>query len=245
MNNKKEHKHNKNYNKKYNSGITTKNWSTVRSARTLPTPNLPTKTDETQYTNPKTEYKYHMVPWEAFLDSTYTGYKSIRSSFIPYIHINGERHWVLGSFHDYPRDILMDFGGSCIHWDPPRKYVQKGQKQMRNYQHQFGCAMLELNEESKGLLVQPVLRSLGTAKPIVYRGTDEKKREYVWFVMVPLVYEEIKNIGSEFEKAPYVTDDEEFGPVDFYKESEFLDGTGNFRTTRNLTDFIRFLKEMV
>lgn len=202
--------------------------------------NTDTNTDDgSEYTQPKTEYYYEKVPWEAFLDNTYTGYKTIRSSFIPFVKRNGKCYWVLGSFHDYPKDILTDFGGSCIHWDPPRQYIQKGQKQMRNYQHQFGGAMVELYEESKGLLVQPVLGSLAKNKPKVFRGTDDIKKEYVWFVMVELDYENIKNIGKQFQKTPYVSEDEEFGPIDFYEESHIL--TGKYRSSRNLNDFINFL----
>src|SRR5680860_487002 len=101
------------------------------------------------YTIPRVRYRYERVSWEIFLDNTYDTYKTVRSSFIPYTVINDEYYWLLGSFFDYPRDILADFGGSCIVFDPPVKYLQKGARQMRNYQHAFGCAMLELNEESK------------------------------------------------------------------------------------------------
>jgi len=194
-----------------------------------------------QYTIPKTKYKYERMSWEAFLDNTYTGYKSIRSSFIPLVVIEGQKHWLLGSFHDFPRDILMDFGGSCILWDPPKKYA-RGRRQVRNYQHQFGCAILELNEESKGLLVQPVLRSLGTGKPLVYRGLDEMKREYVWFVMVPIPYNVVRNIPNVFDDAPYVLKGEKLGPLGFYKFSDILARDSKYRTSRNLTDFVKFLR---
>ena len=192
------------------------------------------------WTIPRVKYEYEIVPWEVFLDNTYTGYKSVRSSFIPYVTIDNKKYWLLGSFHDYPRDILMDFGGSCVIWDPPREHAQ-GKHQQQHYQHQFGCAMLELNEESKGLLVQPVLRSLGTVKPVVYRGTDHRNKEYVWFVMVPLPYEVIKNIPAEFETAPYVLKTEKLGPLGFYQESKLLNN--NYRSARNLTDFINYLSK--
>lgn len=215
-----------------------RDWSTI-GAKTVPIqPGRPGD----QYTRPKTEYKYEIVPWEAYLDNTYTGYKSVRSSFIPYVMIDNEKYWLLGSFHDFPRDILMDFGGSCILWDPPKQYAQ-GRSQMRNYQHQFGCAMLELNEESKGLLVQPVLRSLGTVKPTVYRGTDERKKEYVWFVMVPLPYEAVGGIPGLFVDAPYVLQGEKLGPLDFYKESDVINPDSKYRTARNLTDFVSYLRK--
>ena len=196
-----------------------------------------------KYTQPTTEYEYVKMPWEAFLDNTYTGYKAVRSSFVPYVVHNGNRYWVLGSFHDYPKDILTDFGGSCIIWDPPRKYAQD-RRQRRDYQHQFGGAMLELNEESKGLLVQPVLKSLGTQKPVVYRGTYEKKKEHVWFVMVELDYEETLNVVSKFADAPYVLKDEPLGPIDFYKESLIVKSDSPYRTSKNLTDFVGYLRSL-
>lgn len=194
------------------------------------------------YTIPKTNYTYEKVSWEVFLDNTYDGFHTVRSSFIPYVMIDNERYWVLGSFHDFPKDILMDFGGSCIIFDPPRKYLIHNQRQLRHYQHQFGCAMLELNEESKGLLVKPVLQSLGTNQVSVYRGSDNYKKEYVWFVMVPLDYNVVKNVINEFPNAPYVLKGEKLGPLDFYKESDMLNKER--RTSRNLTDFIDYLSQV-
>lgn len=196
-----------------------------------------------QYTIPKVKYTYRPVEWEVFLANIYDGYKTVRSSFIPYVVIGEERYWLLGSFHDFPRDILMDFGGSCIIWDPPKKIARRRSIQQKAYfQHQFGCAMLELNEESKGLLVQPVLRSLGTVKPDVYRGTNTNRKEYVWFVMVQLNYKEIANIEAEFEGAPLVLKGEKLGPLGFYKESDILRPDGPYRTTRNLTDLVNYLR---
>ncbi len=193
------------------------------------------------YTRPKVKYEYRNVTWEEFISDRYTGYKSVRSSFIPIVIIDEERHWLLGSFHDFPNDILMDFGGSCIKWDPPRKYAH-GRTQSKNFQHQFGCAMLELNEESKGLLVQPVLHSLGTNKPVVYRGTNRDRKEYVWFVLVQLPYEKVTNIPHEFEVSPYVHEEEKLGPLGFYKEREILGKNFQHRTAQNLTDFINYLR---
>ena len=196
------------------------------------------------FTFPKTRYRYEPVPWEVFMDNTYTTYKTVRSSFIPYVMQDDQRYWILGSFYDFPRDILMDFGGSCIVYDPPRKFLCPGQRQMRNYQHQFGCAMLELNEESKGLLVKPILRSLGANPVTVYRGIDDRYKEFVWFVMVQLNYEEVKDIGSRFAEAPYITG-EKLGPIDFYNELDILDPNGKYRTSRNLTDFVNYLQNSV
>ena len=193
-----------------------------------------------KYTIPRVRYKYKPVSWEVFMSNIYDGYKTVRSSFIPYIIKNNEKYWILGSFHDFPKDILMDFGGSCIIWDPPKK--SRHRERRRYYQHQFGCAMLELNEESKGLLVKPVLRSLGEKTPIIYRGTDFNRKEDVWFVMVKLDYDDLKGIGKEFDEAPYVLKGEKLGPVDFYRESDIIDPDGKYRTSRNLTDFIDYYR---
>lgn len=187
-----------------------------------------------RFTIPKINYKYSPVSWELFLNNIYDGYTTVRSSFIPYVVIDNEKHWLLGSFHDFPRDILMDFGGSCIIYSQGKNYQYS---QGKNYQHQFGCAMLELNEESKGVLVQPVLKSLGEKKPIIYRGVNTKVKEYVWFIMVELNYNMVKDIPIKFLKAPYVLKGEKLGPLDFYKESDIV---SKYRTSRNLTDFMRY-----
>ena len=221
---------------KNSRNLSRNNWS-----RNSPKPETENYKNGNGYTIPKVKYTYQSVPWEVFIDNTYDTYKTVRSSFIPYVMIDDERYWVLGSFHDYPKDILMDFGGSCIIFDPPKKYLKKNQRQLRHYQHQFGCAMLELNEESKGLLVKPVMSSLGNGDGVsVYRGSDKEKREYVWFVMVPLDYDEVKNVIGKFDDAPYVLKGEKLGPLDVYKESEMLNKT--HRTSRNLTDFVNYLK---
>lgn len=194
-----------------------------------------------EYTVVKDRYEYKQVTWTEFLDNKYTGYKTVRSSFIPYVKVNGENYWLLGSFWDYPNDILSDFGGSCILYDPPKKYA-KGIPQQENIQHQFGCAVLELNEETKGLLVQQVLKSVGTTKPTVYMGINERKREKVWFVIVFLNYDEVKNIPEEFETTKRVNKGEKLGPLGFYKESDILGLPSKYRLSRNLADFINYIR---
>lgn len=209
----------------------------IRAPRLQGLPSLPGH----GYTIPRSTYRYEQVSWEVFMDNTYDGYKSVRSSFIPYVIANGEYYWLLGSFYDFPRDILTDFGGSCIIFDPPKKYHQMGGKQFRHYQHAFGCAMLELNEESKGLLVKPVLASLGTNQITVYRGTNDKYKEYVWFIMVPLDYQIVKPIMDRFIHTPDISIDEKLGPLDLYRVSDIL--SGKHRTSRNLTDFVNYLRQ--
>jgi hypothetical protein len=192
------------------------------------------KTKGEEYTVPRTRYKYKRVSWAEYMDKTPEHAFTRRSSFIPYTYINNEKYWLLGSFHDFPKDILMDFGGSCI--------IGKHD----DYQHQFGCAVLELNEESKGLLVQPVLKSLGTEDPIIYKGVSRPRRKgskdiYSWFVMVRLDYNDIKDIPDKFQRAEYILKGEELGPLGFYRESDIL--LGKHRSSRDLTDFVSYLKK--
>lgn len=197
-----------------------------------------------EHTSPKVKYIYEEVTWENFLDNRYTGKKTIRSSFIPYFFgQDGLKYWVLGSFVDYPQDILTDFGGTCIIYDPPLKKKQRdrGVLQQEHYQHQFGCALTELNEESKGLLVKPVLKSLGVGVGVqVYRGYDRIKNEYVWFVMVPVNYDEVSNVINMFPDTPNVLKKEKLGPLGFYAEVDMINK--KHRTSRNLTDFVNYLR---
>ena len=186
-----------------------------------------------KYTKPKINYKYEQVSWEMFMNDT-GDYKTVRSSFIPYIKSFGEDYWILGSFHDH-RDILTDFGGSCILFGS-FKGIQR-----RNYQHAFGCAMLELNEESKGLLVKPVLASLGLNEIAIYRGIDELRKEYVWFVMVPLNYHVAKIAVDSFEVTPNISN-ELLGPINFYRYNDIINK--KYRTSRNLTDFVNYLRTL-
>lgn len=185
------------------------------------------------YTIPKIRYEYDEVSLETFMGNKYDGFITVRSSIIPYVIVNDEIYWILGSFHDYPRDILMDFGGRCL---------ISSQHERKNYQHQFGCAMLELNEESKGLLVKPVLASMGTNEIFIYRGRDNYHKEYVWFVMVQLDYDEVKPLVDRFESTLYVHEGEKLGPLGFYKESDII--SNNHRTSSNLTDFINYYRTL-
>ena len=192
-----------------------------------------------EHTVPRFTYQYEQVSWEVFMDNTYDGYKTVRASFIPYVKHQEEEYWLLGSFYDFPRDILTDFGGSCIIFDPPPQYLKPGGKQFRYYQHAFGCAVLELNEESKGLLVKPILAALGTQEIIVFRGTDNKRKEYIWFILIPLDYAILRSVIDKFESTINITE-EKLGPLDLYKLSDIINR--KFRTSRNLTDFVNFLR---
>ena len=70
------------------------------------------------YTRPQYEndfYEYEISDWNSYMeDSVYPKYSTVRSSFIPYTVIYNEKYWVLGSFQDFPNEILADFGGKRI-----------------------------------------------------------------------------------------------------------------------------------
>ena len=99
------------------------------------------------YTIPVTKYDYRRLSWDDYMSNKYNGYRTARSSIIPIVwpNDNDETYWLLGSFWDYPKEILSDFGGDCRMWDPP---AIKGQgvpkSQERNRQAPFGCVMIEL-----------------------------------------------------------------------------------------------------
>ena len=180
-----------------------------------------------KYTQPKIKYEYSTITWDDYMRNKYDGYKTIRSSIIPIASINDKTHWLLGSFHDYPRYICMDFGGSCI--------IEEGRE--INRQFPFGCAINELHEESKGLLTQVILKNIGITDPNqlhIYVGKARRPETKVFFFFVPVDYEEIKSIIDIFNSTPDI--DEKLGPIDFYSEEDIF--TSKILTTHHLTDFI-------
>jgi len=198
-----------------------------------------------KYTLPRKRYQYSTITWNEYMSNKYDGLDTVRSSFIPYVIDGGKKYWILGSFHDYPNDILTDFGGSCKLFDPPRQFLKRGEQQHINFQHQFGCAMLEVNEESKGLLSQPILKSLGTNNTKdfkIYKGVHRRDREKLYFFFISLELDEMVNTVDSINKSPSITK-EKFGPVDFYEESDILER--KFRTSRNLTDFLDYLTNRI
>ena len=195
-----------------------------------------------KYTEPKIRYRYRRMSWDNYISDEYTGYRTVRSSIIPVTTINGETYWLLGSFWDFPKEILTDIGGACKMWEPK---AIKGQppprKQERNRKSNFGCAIIELYEESKGLLVKPVLKFLGSLDNddiYIYEGIDYKQKERVIFIFVPLDYNEIRFIPEQFISLPDPIY-EKLGPIDFYAEEDIL--AKRYYTSRNLTDFVNFL----
>lgn len=203
------------------------------------------------YTIPRTKYEYATISWDDYMRNVYDGYVTIRSSIIPVTTIESKTHWLLGSFHDYPKYICMDFGGSCV--------LKEGRE--RNRQSPFGCAMAELHEEGKGLLTQVILRSIGVlsvdklhiyvgktsqqADPSLSKPNERTKNvpkkieEKVFFFFVPVDYEEIKAIINIFNDTPDIN--EKLGPLGLYSETDIF--SRKILTTHHLTDFINNLTE--
>lgn len=185
-----------------------------------------------QYTRPKKRYTYERITFDQYINYTkHPGNRrdSVvkRSSFIPYTLINGERYWILGSFWDYPRQILTDFGGSC-QYDEQRKINLTP----------FGCATKELHEESKGVLTRPILAEFGDAPIEIYRG--QAGRDIVYFVVIPLPLLETQRLIATINSTDY--SQERLGPVDLYSESDIL--TKKYLTSKYLTDFVDYYGKM-
>jgi hypothetical protein len=183
-----------------------------------------------RYTVPKKNYQYEKITWDDYIRNKHDGYVNVRSSIIPVTVVNDEDYWLLGSFHDYPNYICSDFGGSCI--------LKEGRE--RNKQAPFGCAITELHEESKGLLTQIILKSIGTTQKEdlqIYLGKATRPEEKLFFFFVPVNYEEVRPIIDLFNNTPDI--DEKFGPLAFYHQDDIL--KKKVLTTHHLTDFINFL----
>ena len=165
------------------------------------------------------------------MNKTTDGLQMVRSGIIPYLIHENKIHWLLGSFHDYPNEILMDFGGSCV--------TKRGANENKS---PFGCAIQELEEESKGLLTQNILKMIGSTDPNmfhIYVGKNHRENKKVYFFFVPIIYAEVYQIMLNFNNTP--DRDEKLGPMGIYPDTEIFEG--RYLTTHNLTDFVNSLKE--
>lgn len=179
-------------------------------------------------------YQYQTATWnEYMLDLPRPYYTSIRSSFIPYTIINHEKYWLLGSFQDFPREVLADFGGKCIIKSKGRKYT--------DLQKPFGCAMLEVHEESKGLLDRAIMKSLANYQPEIYLGVNHEYKAKVWFIQLYIEPVEAQYVVNNFRQASKVVS-ENFGPMDLYLYQDVLMAKDGIVTTHNLTDFLNYIK---
>ena len=188
-----------------------------------------------KYTVPKSnkKFSYRRISWDKYMRNEYDGFFSVRSSIIPLTTIDDKLYWLLGSFHDYPRYILADFGGGCV--------INQGRERSR--QSPFSCAITEVHEESKGLLTQPILKMIGSLNSDdfqIYEGKNYNTKEKLYFFFIPLFYNDIAEIPNIFNNSPDIK--EKLGPLDFYLESDIYDK--KYLTTYNLTNFIDYLKKL-
>ena len=184
------------------------------------------------WTLPKTKFAYREVTIEQMCAPD-EGYRLVRSSIIPLVDIRGEKYWMLGSFHDYDgigNPILTDFAGTCENIDRNKKCPATA------------CAIRELSEESKGLLLTPILKSMRNKdKVAIFEGRNGILKEKIYFIFVSVEYEDVWNIPKHFARTNRLDGKEKLGPIDFYPQSEIKEFT--FRTAKNITDFIHFLRE--
>lgn len=189
------------------------------------------------YTTPRQSFVYKRIPFEDYMSKSKDDYATTRSGIIPLVAYNGITYWLLGSFHDYPGEILMDFGGGTV-----IEEKIKG-KWEANRQYPFGAAMLELEEESRGVLTLPVMKGLGAYKGktniIVYEGKDPSRKEKVYFLIVPIDPVDGLAAPEKFNQAP--SRGENFGPMGLYPEIEVIDG--KYKTTHVLTGFLEYMKK--
>ena len=162
----------------------------------------------------------------------------VRSSYIPYIVIDGTKYWLLGSFFDFP-EIKVDFGGKCERGEGP-----------------IPCASRELQEETRGVLNEPVRRALADGRGTIYKGynlarSDKNRNKRVIFIMVDMTdyLEDLDEIQKEIEQSERITN-EKFGPLDFYREPDVLRGmdtrknNNRIYTSLALTDFTKSFRSL-
>ncbi len=183
------------------------------------------------WTLPKTKYAYKEVSMAQMCEPD--EYKLVRSSIIPLVDVRGEKNWLLGSFHDYEKTgnpILTDFAGTCENIDRNKGCPATA------------CAIRELSEESKGLLLQPILKSMNDKNKVaIFEGRNGVYKEKVYFIFVSVEYEEVWNIPEYFARTNRLDGKEKLGPIHFYPQSEIKKFT--FRTAKNITDFLMYLNE--
>ena len=184
---------------------------------------------------PDVRYKYKQVRQEEMCKFGNGEYKLFRSSIIPIVNIDGVNHWLLGSFADYAETgnpILSDFAGRCERYD------------MKEPCPATACALRELNEESKGLLIGPVKEAMKNPRNVaVFEGVNEEVKEKVYFIFVSLKYEDVSEIPNLFSQTDMSemnkNKKEKLGPLSFYKQTDIK--SFKFRTAKNLTDFLFYL----
>lgn len=158
--------------------------------------------------------------------------KLSRASYIPYIKDEeGEKYWLLGSFHDFP-EIKVDFGGQC-----------------ERFETALDCATRELGEETHQILTPDIISIIvGDGKYDVYRGYNTSGVVKI-FIMLDITdrLDDLDEVQRRIDIATPADEREKFGPLGFYQERELFKGLDHKNNTKiytslALTDFIRNYK---
>ena len=145
-----------------------------------------------------------------------------RASYIPYIRFNNDMFLLLGSFIDFPQ-IKVDFGGKCTYKLPDGT--------MRKDKNPYQCATRELNEETHGVLVDPVIFALNRDRATVYKGVN-RFGDINFFILIEMTghlkqLDEVQdriNYNKLYDPVLSDSPDEEFGPLGFHRVSEIYNG---------------------
>lgn len=181
---------------------------------------------------------YNRIDPNTLNNYTASGGRVRRASYIPFIKVEQHRYWLLGSFHDIP-EIKVDFGGQCKPRESPGS-----------------CANRELDEETKGVYLEPIQRAIREGRTIVFRGTSSGVNnisEHVIFILADMTNDlgdldmmQYKNQLQEKVDASNRVSSEIYGPLAFYREDLLMKGVDSnngqrIYTAFSLTDFNRYL----
>lgn len=178
-----------------------------------------------QWTFPREKYTYKEVGLKEFLND-----KAARVGIIPVVKKDDVNYWLLGSFADYentPNPILADFGGGCKASD----------------KSPLVCGERELREESKDLLTELFNDAIEDDGMAILQGTNYSGKTRIYFLFVELDLYDVDKVMREFPDAPpYKDNKEHFGNLRLYKQSDVK--SGKYRTSKNLTDLLSYLRRL-
>lgn len=151
---------------------------------------------------------------------------TIRSGIIPYgIDENNDIYWLMGT-PTYDYDLLSDFGGGC-----------KTGRGENGYQ----CALRELNEESSGLLTEPVRNVIQAQTNLIKIWRYHPKNN-------PTVNQFLTFVPIDFSDYPErFIPNKEVAAIDWYHESELIgpdvEIKGFHQPIRRFIKYFKTLKE--
>lgn len=183
-------------------------------------------------------WNWELSNFNEFIHRDFKNNITIRAGCIPYTIIDDKNYWLMGSFVD--KEVLTDFGGNCelaFSQNPLNRKLND-----KNFQIPLGCILNEIDEESKGLLLKPILNSLANIEPIVYRGRKTYTRNHseIWMMFVYLTPAVVLDFIKKFPRTQALTD-ELFGPIALYSDEDII--SGQYDVSPNLQDFIHFLNK--